>query len=75
MIAIAVEARLLALLMIACFVAGLAEANIAVAQSAVADIAPPQQRSRLFGYVYLSSSLAYVFGPLVGGKLADRHLA
>jgi predicted MFS family arabinose efflux permease len=49
---------------IACFVASLAEANIAVAQSAVADVAPAQQRSRLFGYVYLSSSLAYVVGPL-----------
>jgi MFS family permease len=40
----------------------------------VADVAPVQQRSRLFGYVYLSSSLAYVVGPLAGGKLADRHL-
>lgn len=31
-----------------CFVAGLAEANIAVAPSAIADIAPTRQRSRLF---------------------------
>jgi MFS family permease len=74
LIAAAVQARTLWLLMVACFVAGLAEANIAVAQSAVADVAPAQQRSRLFGYVYLSSSLAYVIGPLAGGKLADRHL-
>jgi MFS family permease len=74
LIAAAVESRTLWLLMVACFVAGLAEANIAVAQSAVADVAPVQQRSRLFGYVYLSSSLAYVVGPLAGGKLADRGL-
>jgi predicted MFS family arabinose efflux permease len=74
LIAIAVGTRTFELLLIACFVAGLAEANIAVAQSAVADIAAPQQRSRLFGYVYLSSSLAYVVGPLGGGKLADSHL-
>ncbi len=74
LIAAAVQARTLWLLMVACFVAGLAEANIAVAQSAVADVAPAQQRSRLFGYVYLSSSLAYVIGPLAGGKLADSHL-
>jgi DHA1 family tetracycline resistance protein-like MFS transporter len=73
-IAAAVQARIFWLLAVACFVAGLAEANIAVAQSAVADVAPAQQRSRLFGYVYLSSSLAYVVGPLAGGKLADRHL-
>jgi MFS family permease len=40
----------------------------------VADVAPVQQRSRLFGYVYLSASLAYVVGPLAGGKLADKHI-
>jgi DHA1 family tetracycline resistance protein-like MFS transporter len=74
LIAAAVQARTLALLMVACFIAGLCEANIAVAQSAVADVAPVAQRSRLFGYVYLSSSFAYVVGPLAGGKLADRHL-
>ena len=75
LIAVAVQARTFWLLAVACFVAGLAEANIAVAQSAVADVAPAQQRSRLFGYVYLSSSLAYVIGPLAGGKLADRHFS
>jgi MFS family permease len=73
-IAAAVQARTLGLLMVACFIAGLAEANIAVAQSAVADVAPSRQRSRLFGYVYLSSSFAYVVGPLLGGKLADPQL-
>ncbi len=74
LIATAVQTRTLGLLIAACFLAGLAEANIAVAQSAVADIAPPRQRSRLFGYVYLSSSLAYVVGPLAGGRLADKSL-
>jgi MFS family permease len=73
-VAIAVQNRSLALLMVGCVLAGLAEANIAVAQSAIADLAPPDQRSRLFGYVYLSSSLAYVVGPLVGGRLADPRL-
>jgi MFS family permease len=73
-IALALEARSLPLLMAACLLAGLSEANIAIAQSAIADVAPPAQRSRLFGYVYLSSSLAYVVGPLVGGKLADPGL-
>jgi MFS family permease len=74
LIAVAVGTRTFELLLVACFFAGLSEANIAVAQSAVADIAPVNERSRLFGYVYLSSSLAYVVGPLAGGKLADSHL-
>lgn len=28
----------------------------------------------MFGYVYLSASLAYVVGPLAGGRLADQNL-
>jgi MFS family permease len=74
LIALALAARNLPLLMLACLLAGFSEANIAIAQSAVADVAPPWQRGRLFGYVYLSSSLAYVVGPLAGGKLADPQL-
>jgi MFS family permease len=71
LIALALHLHSLALLAVACVAAGLAEANIAIAQSAVADVAPAAERGRLFGYVYLSSSLAYVVGPLAGGKLAD----
>jgi MFS family permease len=71
LMALALHLHSLALLAVACLLAGLAEANIAIAQSAIADIAPIAERSRLFGYVYLSSSLAYVVGPLAGGKLAD----
>ena len=74
LIALALHLRSLPLLMAACLLAGLSEANIAIAQSAIADVAPAQQRGRLFGYVYLSSSLAYVIGPLAGGKLADPAL-
>jgi MFS family permease len=71
LMALALHLRSLPLLALACLLAGLAEANIAIAQSAIADVAPAAERSRLFGYVYLSSSLAYVVGPLAGGKLAD----
>jgi DHA1 family tetracycline resistance protein-like MFS transporter len=71
LMALALHLESLPLLALACLLAGLAEANIAIAQSAIADIAPTASRSRLFGYVYLSSSLAYVIGPLAGGKLAD----
>jgi MFS family permease len=74
LIAGALEAQSLALLMVASLIAGLCEANIAIAQSAIADVAPDANRRRLFGYVYLASSLAYVVGPLAGGKLADPGL-
>lgn len=75
LIALALAVDSLALLMTASLLAGLSEANIAIAQSAIADVAPAAQRSRLFGYVYLSSSLAYVAGPLAGGKLAAGDVA
>ena len=46
--------------------AGLGEANIVTAQSAITDLVPPASRNRYFGYIYLSVSLAYIIGPLVG---------
>jgi DHA1 family tetracycline resistance protein-like MFS transporter len=50
---------------------GLADADIVTAQSAIADVSTEENRSRLFGYMYLSGSSAFVAGPLIGGKLAD----
>jgi DHA1 family tetracycline resistance protein-like MFS transporter len=74
-IAAALDIQSLPLLMVACFLAGLCESNVVIAQGAIADTAPRDDRSRLFGYIYLSASLAYVVGPLAGGKLADHSLA
>jgi MFS family permease len=62
------------LLSAALVIAGLAEANIVIAQSAIADVVPADQRNRFFGYIYMSVSAAYIVGPLGGGKLADHEL-
>jgi len=70
----ALTSQSLALLLGASVLAGLAEANVVIAQSAIADVSTAENRNRLFGYVYLSASLAYVVGPLAGGKLADASL-
>ncbi|MDF1655356.1 MAG: MFS transporter [Coxiellaceae bacterium] len=56
---------------VTCFIAGLFESNIAIALSAIADVATGPERTKLFGYINLAASSAYVVGPLVGGKLAD----
>jgi DHA1 family tetracycline resistance protein-like MFS transporter len=74
-IATALAIQSLTLLMVASFFAGLSEANVVIAQGAIADTASREDRERLFGYIYLSASLAYVVGPLGGGQLADRSLA
>jgi MFS family permease len=73
-IASALARQNLPLLMLTCFIAGLSESNIVLAQGAIADTAPREDRNRLFGYIYLSASLAYVVGPLGGGQLADHSL-
>jgi len=75
LISFAITANNLALLAAASLAAGLSEANIVTAQSAIADVVPPQERNRYFGYVYMAVSLAYIIGPLGGGKLTDPRLA
>jgi len=71
LIASAIASENLWLLIIALLAAGLSEGNIVIAQSAVSDVSEAIDRGRLFGYIYMSASLAYVIGPLVGGKLAS----
>ena len=71
LIATAIAAENLCFLIGALIAAGLAEGNVVIAQSAISDVTNPTNRGRLFGYVYLSASLAYIVGPLAGGKLAS----
>lgn len=69
-IAFSLDAQLLWLLMAACFLAGLTESNVAICQSAIADISTEDDRGRLFAYLYGIMSFGYVIGPLVGGQIA-----
>ena len=69
--AFSLEIKNLPMVMVVSIIMGLADADIVTAQSAIADVSTQENRSRLFGYVYLSASSAYVAGPLIGGKLAD----
>lgn len=69
-IAMAMKWESLPLLLLGLFFAGLFEGNVAIAQSIVTDVAQEKERIRFFGYIYFSISLAYVIGPLGGGKLS-----
>ena len=73
-IAFSLTLQSLWLLMVSSFMGGLSEANVAIAQSAIADKSTSENRNRLFGYIYLSASSAYIFGPLFGGRLADSSV-
>ena len=69
-IALGIEWRNLYLLGIGCLVGGLAESNIAIVQSAISDVTHPDERARLFAWIYSASSVGYIAGPVAGGQLA-----
>jgi DHA1 family tetracycline resistance protein-like MFS transporter len=73
LIALSLEFHMLWLLMAACFMCGLTESNVAIAQSSIADISLPEDRGRLFAYMYSGESLGYIVGPLFGGLLAVHY--
>jgi multidrug resistance protein len=58
------------------FIDGASGASIAVAQGAVADIAPPEQRARLMGMLGAAFGLGFVLGPAIGGlaSLGGPHV-
>jgi predicted MFS family arabinose efflux permease len=71
-VAFAIQQHNLILLGLVCLVGGLSESNIAIAQSAVADVAAPEDRGRLFAYIYTACSMGYISGPLIGGQVVQH---
>ena len=53
--------------------AGICGGNITVAQAYIADITPPEQRSRRMGLIGMAFGLGFIFGPAIGG-LSLKHL-
>ena len=54
------------------FFLGFVGVLLVLAQAEVAHLSTGPQKTQRFGYIYMASSLAYVFGPLIGGHLADQ---
>ncbi|MEY3806066.1 MAG: hypothetical protein RIR69_878 [Actinomycetota bacterium] len=52
------------------FIDGASGASVAVAQGAITDIAPPEQRARLLGMLGAAFGLGFVLGPALGGLAA-----
>jgi multidrug resistance protein len=59
-----------ALLLLARTLAGVAAANYGIAQAYLADITPPEERSRAMGVVGAAFGLGFVIGPASGGLLS-----
>jgi len=57
----------LGLLVAARMFAGICGGNITVAQAYIADITPPDQRSKKMGLIGMAFGLGFIFGPILGG--------
>jgi MFS family permease len=55
--------------------AGLGSANLAVANSAVADISEPEAKVRNFGLIGVGIGLGFIVGAYLGGTLSDPSFA
>ncbi|HWO00679.1 MAG TPA: MFS transporter [Blastocatellia bacterium] len=49
---------------------GISGGNISTAQAYIADVTPPDQRSKGMGLIGAAFGLGFVFGPLIGGVLS-----
>ena len=58
------------LLFLARFLDGASGASVSVAQSAITDIASPEDRPRLLGMLGAAFGVGFVFGPAIGGLAA-----
>ncbi len=72
--AFAVTLHSLTLLLVGRVVAGFTAGSQPIAQAAIIDISHEDHKSRNIGYILLSLSLGFIFGPLLGGILSDNHL-
>jgi MFS family permease len=53
---------------------GITGGNISVAQAAMADLTPPEERSKVMGLIGAAFGLGFVLGPFLGGTLAGSSL-
>lgn len=61
----------LPLLFLARIVSGIFGGSYAPAQAAIADVTPPDQRARNFGYVGAAFGVGFIMGPVIGGLLGE----
>jgi MFS family permease len=67
------HAAALSLMVVSRAFAGLFGGNITVAQAYIADITPPEQRSKKMGLIGMAFGLGFIFGPAIGG-ISLKHI-
>lgn len=54
---------------------GITGGNISIAQAYIADVTPPEERSKAFGLIGAAFGLGFIIGPALGGLLSNISLA
>lgn len=54
---------------------GITGGNISIAQAYIADVTPPQDRSKAFGMIGAAFGLGFIIGPALGGVLSNISLS
>lgn len=72
--AIAVIFHSITLLLVGRVIAGLTSGSQPIAQAAIVDLSDDEHKARNIGFILMSLSLGFIFGPLFGGILSDNRL-
>jgi DHA1 family tetracycline resistance protein-like MFS transporter len=67
-------ANALWLLFVARIIDGVTGGNISTAQAYIADVTPPEERSRGMGLIGAAFGLGFIFGPAIGGVMSHISL-
>lgn len=69
--ALGIQTRSLPLLFLSRIVYGIGGGNIAIIQSAIADVSDTASRTKNFGLMGVAFGLGFIIGPTLGGELAN----
>lgn len=72
---VAIDLKLVPLLILSRFLAGLTAGSMPIAQAAIIDISNEKDRSANLGIIILAASLGFLLGPMIGGFFSDGSIA
>jgi DHA1 family tetracycline resistance protein-like MFS transporter len=72
--ALSIHYQIFWMLFLARAIPGFMGGNISIVSAALADISKPEERAKNFGLIGMAFGMGFIFGPAIGGLLADSSL-